>query len=157
MKRTFLVALVVACAFLNQGGCATTGTTTSNPYGLWQPSDSAKPGPTPLGPPLHAPDPVVVDAEKTLLIARDTFNLYVHIEREHQDTLAKVSPEFHKLGTKLRGNAIGWLRTADRLKETYKQNRTAENKASLFTALAVVSKALSETQTMIGKTGLTGP
>lgn len=154
MKRTLLVALVVVCAFGNQN-CTTTGTVASNPYGLWQPTD-AKPGLTPLGPPLHAPDPVVVDAEKTLLIARDTFNLYVHIEREHQDTLAKVSPEFHQFGTKLRGNAIGWLRTADRLKEAYKQNRTAENKALLFTALAVVSKALSETQTMIGKTGLTG-
>lgn len=155
-----LLLLCSAALALTFSGCATTGITT-NPYGLWQPSDKAVPGPTPIGPPIHQPpvgnDPVVVDAEKTLIIARDTFNLYVHLEDQNHDALLLVSSKFYEGAEKVRRDARGWLKKADVVKETYKHNRTTENKASLFTALATVSKLMSETQTLIAESGLKGP
>lgn len=155
MKRTIVTLCSLPLFLLSS--CATNTTPVTNPYGLWQPSDSPAPGPTPIGPPLHAPDPVVVDAEKTLLIARDTFNLYVHLEKEHNATLASASPKFHDFADKLRRDSIGWLRTANRMKNAYKHSRTLEAKANLLTALATVSQALVETKTMIAQSGLTGP
>lgn len=152
MKRLILTFLCSAALAL--AGCGTPGTTT-NPYGLWQPTDTL-----PVTGPVQQPvgkDPVVVNAEKTLVIARDTFNLYVHLERDHEATLASASPKFHRAAERLRSDAIGWLQKANQLKNTYKHNRTETNKANLQTILATIATALSETQTLITESGLKGP
>lgn len=159
MKKLLPLLFAVALAL---GACTSSKDTTGYSSNLWHPAATVptvpSPGPTPLGPPIHvAPDPVVLDAEKTLITARDTFHLYVHLERDHHATLAGVSPRFYQYAEKLRRDGRKWLMTLDRLKNAYKHNRTDQNKASMLTALATVSQGLAETKGYIETSGLTGP
>jgi hypothetical protein len=145
-KILFPILVVIALTF---SGCGTVSDFT-NPSG---PTVTATPVPVNV----NATDPVVVNAEKTLLIARDTFTLFVHLERDNRASLAKISPQFHQYAEILRRNGIKWLRTADAMKEAYKNNRTPESKANLLTALATVSEALNQTQQYIHKSQLNTP
>jgi hypothetical protein len=144
MKYLYSILAVIVLGFTS---CSTTETA------LTSPTVTATPVPVNV----NATDPVVINAEKTLLIARDTFTLYVHLEKDNQAVLAKLSPQFHQYAEILRRNGIKWLRTADATKEAYKNNRTGESKANLVTALATVSEALNQTQQYIHKSGLTTP
>lgn len=91
--------------------------------------------------PAPAADPIVVNAEKTLAVANHTFDLIVHLERENQAAFAKASPAIHPFVENIRRNGLGWIRTANDLKQAYKHNRDAQSKANLLTALATVSNA----------------
>jgi hypothetical protein len=102
-------------------------------------------------------DSVVVTAEKTLRTAKDTFDLFLHLEYDNRAALEKVSPEIHKYADYIRKNAPDWLITANNLKNTYKHNRTAENKATLATALTTIVEAMSQSQKYITQAAKVGP
>jgi hypothetical protein len=99
----------------------------------------------------QAHDPVVVNAEKTLRISKDTFDLLLKLEHENAADAAKISPKIHEFAEYLRGNAPNWLISANNLKNTYKHNRTSDNKANLLTALATLDQATAEARTYINQ------
>jgi hypothetical protein len=81
-------------------------------------------------------DPVVVNAERTTALAADTFDTFLHVEYNNRAQLAAISPAIHTYAEVLRRNGQTWLQTARALTKTYEANRTAQNKASLQTAVA---------------------
>ncbi len=101
-------------------------------------------------------DPVEVDAEKTVGVASDTFDTFLKMEYENVDLVRSNAPGVHKFAEYLRqpmayqgtnyARDIVIVLQANTVRRAYKLNRSADNKASLTTALAVVSTALKETQ-----------
>jgi hypothetical protein len=93
-------------------------------------------------------DPVVVHAEQTTTLAVSTFKLIEKSEYESYDSLKAQSPgtaaTIRNYVNTLRSHQNEWLTTARDLTKAYKNNRTPENKASLATALAVLSEAIAQ-------------
>lgn len=89
-------------------------------------------------------DPVVVNAERTTALAKDTFDTLLHVEFDNRAALGQVSPEIHRYAEVVRRNGTNWLQSARVLTQSYKLNRTPENKASLQTAIAVLQTAMTE-------------
>lgn len=87
---------------------------------------------------LSGNDPVVVNAERTTQLAYDTFDTLFTIERANADLIKANAPEVHAAVDNLRRQAPQWLATARTMTKAYKTNRSAENKANLGTALAVL-------------------
>lgn len=91
-------------------------------------------------------------AEQTTKIATINFRDFVRFERANEAQLMQLNPGIHQLATKLRHkecstcdqNDIRWLETARNFTETYRLNRTADNKVQLQTAIAVIQTALDE-------------
>jgi hypothetical protein len=96
-------------------------------------------------------DPVVVNSEKTTQVAFDVFDAFVTLEHNNRAQLAAVSPEIHKYAEVIRRNGLTWLGTARSLTKAYKTNRTPENKASLLTAVSVLTTAIAESQKYIAQ------
>ena len=93
-------------------------------------------------------DPVVVNAERTIEVARATLDSFVRFEFSNR---AKCPPEVQAAAEKIRREAPEWFNRAMRLKTAYKSNRGADSKADLLTALAVLSTAASEAATALAK------
>ena len=89
-------------------------------------------------------DPVVVNAEKTTSIAVESLNTFFRIESQNSDLIKEKAPQIHKYADFARNNAPRWISTARALTKTYKNNRTAENKADLETALQVLSEVINQ-------------
>jgi hypothetical protein len=108
-------------------------------------------------------DPVVVNAEKTAALAKDTFDTFLKLDRENEAVFRQIGA--HALAETLRHresptqppNGIRWIQTLRSVTKTYKQNRTAENRASVDTWLKTVSDALKQTTQYIAQSGLKGP
>jgi len=86
-------------------------------------------------------DPVVVNAERAMEIARVTLDAFVRFEYRQR---AKCPPEVQDAAERIRQHAPEWFNRAMRLKLAYKQNRDAQNRANLLTAIAVLQTAASE-------------
>ncbi len=95
-----------------------------------------------------ATDPVI-NAEKTTSVANDTFNAFVILERNNEAYLKTVNPGIHQYANIVRRNGVQWLQTARALTVAYKTNKTADNKANLDTALAVINAAVIQSQSYI--------
>lgn len=110
-------------------------------------------------------DPVVVNAEKTAAIAKDTFDEFLKLEYEHRELLLKNAPQIHAFAQTLRHranpgdppNAIKWIQTLRRVTLAYKYNRSAENKANVSTALETVAEALSQANQYIAQANAATP
>lgn len=100
---------------------------------------------------LPGNDPVVVRAEQIRGIALDTFDTVMKLERDNREALFAVSPDIKHTVDYFRKNELQWINGLDNCIQTYKKNRTPENKATLVTWLAVVEKALAEAQTCLIK------
>jgi hypothetical protein len=104
---------------------------------------------------LPGNDPVVVHAEQTTQIALDTFNAIEKTEYATYPTLKEMAPaaaiEVRTFVNSLRRHEHDWLLTARNLTKAYKSNRTPENKASLYTALAVLQAAIDESNKYIAQ------
>lgn len=138
---------VASLAILLMFGCAKDATTSiSTP-----PVSVSPPSGTPM--PVPASDPIVVNAERTLSVARDTFRFIAHEERQNQAAFAKASPAIHGFVENIRRNGVGWLRTAEVMKTAYKSNRSPANKANLLTAISTVSTALDESKKYLSQAG----
>lgn len=94
---------------------------------------------------LPGNDPVVVNAERSTQLALDTFNLIEKLEFDAYPALKQADPalatQIRTFVNKLRTNQSDWLNSARTMTKAYKANRTAENKASLDTAIAVLTSA----------------
>lgn len=98
-----------------------------------------------------ATDPVG-KAEQTTSITADSFDGFLQFEVDHRGQLKALNPQIYTFAQKLRHrecptcppNGVRYLQTARSLTETYRLNRTPENKANMQTAIATVTKFLSE-------------
>jgi len=96
-------------------------------------------------------DPVVVNAERTASLAADTFDTFLKIEYDNRAALQTLSPAIHQYAETLRAKGPTWLASLRALTKAYKFNRSPENKASLQTAIAVVTAAMQESNKYIGQ------
>jgi hypothetical protein len=96
-------------------------------------------------------DPIVVNAERTANVASDTFDTFLKLEYDNRAALLTLSPEIHKYAEVLREKAPTWLASLRALTKAYKFNRSSENKASLQTAISVVTAAMQESSKYIGQ------
>jgi hypothetical protein len=101
-----------------------------------------------------ATDPVV-NAEKVTRTGNDLLDAFVHLERNNQAALQsvipKAYPQIHAYANLVRRNGVQWLETARACTVAYKNNRSADNKANLDTALAVLGAAIAQSQSYIAQ------
>ncbi len=96
-------------------------------------------------------DPVVVNAERTLSIAFSTFDTFLKLEKQNQATVKAKAPKVHTFAEWLRekdstgmSRGLSFIKAANEVKQAYKHNRTAENRANLVTALAVLQASVDQ-------------
>lgn len=89
-------------------------------------------------------DPVVVDAERVQNVSKDTLDAFVTYERNNDAVLRSLNPAIHTYANYVRAHGQQWLRILQAEKLAYKNNRTAENKANLLTAVAVLEEAVKQ-------------
>lgn len=94
-------------------------------------------------------DPVVVHAERTTAYALDIMDAFLKFEYDNRERLQDVSKDIKKYADVIRKNGKQWLTTARELTMAYKQNRTADKKFELMTAISVLQAAVSESQKYI--------
>ena len=88
-------------------------------------------------------DPVVVNAERTTVLALDAVYTFLLWENQNRAALAAV-PEIKASADYLRRNAPTWFATARDLTRAYKSNRTEQNKANLNTVIAILERAVAQ-------------
>jgi hypothetical protein len=88
---------------------------------------------------------VVVDAEKTLRISKDTFDIFLKLEKQNQVFVKAHLPQVHQFAEYIRTNAPTWLITANDLKNQYKHG--TGNLNLLMAALNVLKQNSSQAQT----------
>lgn len=97
---------------------------------------------------LPGNDPNVVAAEKAISTAQATFDLVEKTEYDVYPGLKAANPtvaaEIRTFVNNLRANQKQWLQSATDLKNSYKSNRTPENKANMDTAIAVITEATAQ-------------
>lgn len=89
-------------------------------------------------------DVVVVNAERTTAVALSVVDTILNIEYSNRQFFISIDPKIKQFCDQLRKNAPSALDTARTLTKAYKTNRTAENKANMTTAIAVLETMLSE-------------
>jgi hypothetical protein len=94
---------------------------------------------------LPGNDPVMVNAERTTVLAVDVFDTFLKWEYDNRIALASV-PEVKKSADFIRLKAPDWLATARSMTEAYRRARTPENKANLTTALSVLQAGVRQAQ-----------
>jgi hypothetical protein len=92
-------------------------------------------------------DPVVVDAEKTTSIAVESLDTFFKLEASNHALVKEKLPQVAKWTNYARTNSPKWIQTARDTTKAYKTNRTDQNKASLQTALAVLTEAINQVKT----------
>jgi hypothetical protein len=93
---------------------------------------------------LPGNDPTLVNAERTTALAYTSFDSFFALER-NQDAFVKANlPQVHKFANDLRRNAPHYLSSARQATEAYRLNRSAENKATLDTLIAVLQNAMAQ-------------
>ena len=83
-------------------------------------------------------DAVAVRAEQATTLTFEICNNFLLWERSNE---ALVGKPVHAFAEDLRRQAPGWFTAARTFTKVYKANRTAENKANLLTAIAVLEAA----------------
>lgn len=86
----------------------------------------------------------VVAAEASLRLAKDTINLFLKLESDNETTVKANAPQIHTFAEYLRQHSTDILISANRVKNTYKHNRTAENATNLTTVMATVNQILAQ-------------
>lgn len=98
-------------------------------------------------------DKILIHTEQVLAISLDTFDTFLKIERKNQATFDKVSPEIHRFAENIRKNGKGWIKSAEKAHDAYRNNRTDQNYANLSTAYQTLKVAITEAQKYIEKHG----
>lgn len=92
-----------------------------------------------------ASDQIILRAEQTAQTARLTFDTFVHLERDNEAMLKTVSPAIHTYANTIRLHGLDWVTSLRNATKAFKANRTPENQATLNTALATITAAITET------------
>lgn len=135
MKKILLLASVAAA--LTFSGC-----------GQLQQLGGPAPTPAPQIDPAQS-SAIVVNAEKTLRISKDTFDTFLHVEHDNRALVREKLPQVHKFAETIRANAPSWLERANTLKNLYKHNRNAATGQQLLNALNVLSQNQTQAQQFI--------
>jgi uncharacterized protein YceK len=98
-------------------------------------------------------DKILIYTEQALSVALDTFDTFLKLERANEDGLRKVSPEIHVYAEKVRKNGKGWIKSAEKAHDTYRDNRTDQNYATLITAYRTLQTAIQESRKYLEKHG----
>lgn len=98
-------------------------------------------------------DPIVVNAERSISSSVDVFDSLFKIEAVNHALLKQNAPQVVAQVNMLRRNAPSWIESTRSLTAAYKQNRSAQNKASLQTALAVLGAGVIQAQTYLTQVG----
>lgn len=88
---------------------------------------------------LPGQDVLVVRAEQTAAGAFEIMDAFVEMEEANREKLRQLAPEIERAANKIRRDGRKALEELRNVTRVYKQNRTAENKASLITWMAVVT------------------
>ena len=91
---------------------------------------------------LPGNDPVVVHGEQTYQLAFDTFNTLFALDVTNRALELQYAPKVHSAINDLKPNAKLALANVHAAIEAYKYNRSADNKATLTTYLAVLNTEL---------------
>lgn len=94
----------------------------------------------------EAADQILLRSEQTTETAFETFNLFVHLEKNNEAALKIFNPEIHKYAEKVRRNGRAWIQSVLKAHDAFKASRTTENEASLSTYLITLNAGLSEVQ-----------
>jgi len=87
-------------------------------------------------------DPVLVNAQRTARTAHTSFDFLFKIERDNDALVRQNIPAVHTAVNELRRKAPKAEADLWSAIETYRTNRTADNKANLNTYLAVIQNLL---------------
>jgi len=98
-----------------------------------------------------ATDQVILRAEQTAETAKLTFNTFVHLERDNQALLEQVNPAIHQWAENIRKNGLNWIVSLRNATKLFKATRTADNQATLNTALVTLTNAVAETDKYISQ------
>jgi hypothetical protein len=98
-------------------------------------------------------DPVVVRAEQTLSASLDVTTALLTLEKDHPATFDAAIPGAHKVAEDLRVKFPPAYHEGERLLETYKANKSIDNKVTLTTALAVVTQLTESAQKLLAAYG----
>ncbi len=94
-------------------------------------------------------DQIILRAEQTAQTARLTFDTFVRLERDNEAILKQVNPAIHTYANYIRTNGLYFVDVLRAATNTFENNRTPENQASLNTILATVTNAVSQTNKYI--------
>jgi hypothetical protein len=94
--------------------------------------------------PQTGSDPIVVNAEKTLRISKDTLDLFVTLEYQNQALIKTKFPPVHAFAESVRKDAPQLLKAANDAKNAYKNKQGTS--AQLFAALTAVTTLASKAQ-----------
>jgi outer membrane biogenesis lipoprotein LolB len=97
---------------------------------------------------------VEIRAEQVLAVSLSALDSFVAFEHRRR---AEVPPLVRDVAARVRLNAPKAMDSANALRLAYKGNRTAQNEASLFTALAVVDSLVGEIRVWVPATSASGP
>lgn len=89
-------------------------------------------------------DPVVVRVEQATKIAVDTIDAFLLSEYQNRAAFRMISQDVEKFANVLRREVPQAALSVRELTKVYKSTRTAENRANLMTALAVLQTAANE-------------
>jgi hypothetical protein len=89
-------------------------------------------------------DPVVVNAERVTAAAAETFDGLFKTEAENHAVIKARAPQVASGVNRLRKLAPAALDSARAVTKAYKNNRSAENKANVGTAIAVLQSLLDQ-------------
>ena len=95
----------------------------------------------------------LVRTEQTLTVALAAVDSFLSFEYRRR---ADVPKEVQEIASRVRSKAVGAFESANRLRIAYKVNRSAENEASLLTALSVVDALVSEVRVWVSKATASG-
>jgi hypothetical protein len=96
-------------------------------------------------------DPVVINAEKTLRIAKDTLDLFVKLEYDNREMVIAKFPEIHAFAEKVRREAPTILKTANDAKNAYKYHHAGATAGQVWAAVGIVSELAAQAQKYIAK------
>ncbi len=90
---------------------------------------------------------VVVNAEKTLRVSKDTFDLFLKLEYQNQALVKTKYPQIHQFAEYIRKNAPTWLITANNAKNAYKHGNG--NLQALMAAIDTLTTNQTQAQTYV--------
>jgi len=122
MKTKLNIGLLFVAASLTFAGC----TRTLEPGGVYN------------------GDQILFEAESAINTSGKMLDTYVNWEKDNRDLLWKSNKGIKKSADFIRANAKQWFKSAEDLRNTYKNFPTPENASTLKKTLALINTATTE-------------
>ena len=98
-------------------------------------------------------DPVVVRCQQAERVAFSTFDTFVHLVADNEVRVKSIAPAAFDFAEWLRAKqldgtprGLSMISSLGRVRRAYEANRSADNKASVLSALAALQAAVTESQ-----------